>query len=304
MQLLSSRASLDRPLTDADCGSVSRAFSGQPTRRTQATPGFTLIELLVVVAIIALLTAILMPALSSARESARNAICKVNLRTIGLGFWIYAEQFADKLPASYSTWQAPWGVGNMYWHQRLVEESLAVGKDEGPRRNTNVCPSDPEPWTPYVWTPDERLLYNVSYGANPVACIVDVAGQPDGVHDWGFWPYKKARHARIDQQRWPSELILVTEVEGPQNPFFFDPWLPNDTDPTQDGEWAWARHDRSYEGGATGGNLNSLHADGSVGSHHLNDNSIFGLAEYEDGGSFIMSEQAKRQILPSNIELP
>ncbi len=47
--------------------------------------GFTLIELLVVIAIIALLMAILMPALQKAREQAEDAICRNNMRQIGLG---------------------------------------------------------------------------------------------------------------------------------------------------------------------------------------------------------------------------
>ncbi len=53
---------------------------------------FTLIELLVVVAIIALLAAILMPALGAARESAKASACAMNLRTFGTAFEIYSSQ--------------------------------------------------------------------------------------------------------------------------------------------------------------------------------------------------------------------
>lgn len=62
-----------------------------------AKKGFTLIELLVVIAIIALLLAILMPALKKAKELARNVICRTNIRSITTGFRMHVDSNHQKL---------------------------------------------------------------------------------------------------------------------------------------------------------------------------------------------------------------
>jgi prepilin-type N-terminal cleavage/methylation domain-containing protein/prepilin-type processing-associated H-X9-DG protein len=77
-----------------------------PTRSSRPARGFTLIELLVVVAIIAVLISILLPALASARNTARTIVCQNNLRQWGTGFMMYVNDNNYRLPYSYeSTYQ-------------------------------------------------------------------------------------------------------------------------------------------------------------------------------------------------------
>jgi prepilin-type N-terminal cleavage/methylation domain-containing protein/prepilin-type processing-associated H-X9-DG protein len=66
--------------------------------------GFTLIELLVVIAIIAILAAILFPVFARAREKARQTSCLSNLKQLGLGLMMYAQDYDERMAAYLPPW--------------------------------------------------------------------------------------------------------------------------------------------------------------------------------------------------------
>ena len=118
--------------------------------------GFTLIELLVVVAIIALLAALLLPALGSAREKARRVVCLSNQKQIYLVANDYAESNNDDIPLG--CWWGVYDRNTEIWREGMSDpankyvwfgyyfKAGLVGVGNG---LIFYCPSDRDPWTSF-----------------------------------------------------------------------------------------------------------------------------------------------------------
>mgnify|MGYP001249951746 CR=1 FL=1 len=124
-------------------------------RKCRIGNGFTLIELLVVIAIIAILAAMLLPALARAKEKAKQAQCMSNLKQVGIAATMFALDNNDRYPAA--SIDSGWGRPNPIY---LNADIIAMASDIGFKTNATASgvASGPNVWT----CPNRPALPNYS----------------------------------------------------------------------------------------------------------------------------------------------
>ncbi len=120
-----------------------------PRSASRIKRAFTLIELLVVISIISLLVAILLPALSSARETSRTLQCATNQKQLGLAMQNYVDTFKGSLPVFYRSTEVPafnvWcptGIGS-WWVAMSTFMGLQPNNPANPRAEINLTGPGP-----------------------------------------------------------------------------------------------------------------------------------------------------------------
>jgi prepilin-type N-terminal cleavage/methylation domain-containing protein/prepilin-type processing-associated H-X9-DG protein len=147
-------------------GNSRPAAAGCPRRAIR----FTLIELLVVIAIIAILAALLLPALVRAKEMAWATVCKSNMKQLGTGFLMYAQDYLSYMPPTYAryqpyTWQGVTRADAWIPYYSAIFLGPYIGNRNISSSSFSLEQQRPSNWVPYC----PAHLNRLSSGSSSVA---------------------------------------------------------------------------------------------------------------------------------------
>jgi len=183
---------------------TSSAFTCHSRQRNT----FTLIELLVVIAIIAILAAMLLPALGNAKDMARATFCANNMRQIGLTLFMYAGDNNDHFPTAVRP-PTP-GIDNWSqgWDAILLGTSSADWEGEAKRASPRFrCPSDNVVRVDASWPyPRSYAINSGRHASNGI--ITD--GSPAPLDDETTWPI----HGISGGSVWSASLSSLADATG------------------------------------------------------------------------------------------